>query len=87
MKCENIFCIYQENGFCKNENKPNIDWRGFCKNMIPMRVSRQTLGLEKMITQLKMKDGKHYFDRDVGVVTITDEAFELIDTEYNLNQE
>ncbi|MBQ4573438.1 MAG: hypothetical protein IJA80_09200 [Clostridia bacterium] len=80
MKCENIFCIYQENGFCNNENESNIDWRGFCKNMIPVRTSRYTLNAEKLITQCKMRDGNHYFDKEIGIVTMTDEAFELFNS-------
>lgn len=85
MKCDNIFCIYQENGFCNNGKEPNIDWRGFCKNMIPVRVTQHTLCTEKMITQLKMGDGKHYFDKDIGIVTLTDEAMEFFDFEFSLD--
>ena len=84
MRCENIFCIYQENGFCNNENEPNIDWRGFCKNMIPVKVTQYALGTGKMITQIKMKDGKHYFDKDLGIVTMTDEALAFFDSELDL---
>ena len=84
MKCENIFCIYQENSLCNNENEPDIDWRGFCKNMIPVRVTQHALGTEKMITQFKMKDGKHYFDKDLGIVTMTDEALAFFDSELDL---
>lgn len=85
MKCENIFCIYQENSLCNNENEPDIDWRGFCKNMIPVRISRYTIDAEKMITQCKMKDGKHYFDKEIGKVTMTDEAFALFDSKIELD--
>lgn len=84
MKCENIFCIYQENGFCNNENEPNIDWRGFCKNMIPVRVTQNKLDTEKMITQFKMRDGKHYFNKDNGLVTMTNETLAFFESEFKL---
>ena len=85
MKCGNYFWIYQENGVCKSEDEPDIDWRGFCKNMIPVRVTRRTLGTEKMLTRFSMRDGKHYFDKDIGLVTMTDEAFEFYDSDLNLD--
>lgn len=85
MKCENIFCIYQEDGFCNNESEPNIDWRGLCKKMIPVRVTQHTLGAEKMITQLKMRDGKHYFDNDIGLVTMSDEALVYFESDLDLD--
>lgn len=85
MKCYNCFCIYQEKGICNNENEPHIDWRGFCKNMIPVKLIRRTLGTEKMLTRFKMKDGNHYFDKDIGLVTMTDEALELYDSDLNLD--
>lgn len=84
MKCENIFCIYQENGICKSKNKPDIDWRGFCKNLVPVRVQKNRLNTEKMLTQLNMKDGKHYFDREKGIVTLTDDAIKLLDSDFSL---
>ena len=84
MKCENIFCIYQENGFCNNEDEPNIDWRGLCKNMIPVRATRYSLDTEKMITKLKMEDGRHYFDRECGQVTMTNEMFTYFDSKFKL---
>ena len=85
MKCDNIFCIYQEDGSCNNENEPNIDWRGFCKNMIPVRTIKHHLCTEKMITQFKMRDGNHYFNKDNGVVTMTDEAISFFESEFNLD--
>lgn len=85
MKCENIFCIYQENGSCNNEKEPCIDWRGFCENLIPVRVTKNMLIGEKMITQLNMKDGKHYFDRKTGVVLMTNEALAYFDSEFELD--
>lgn len=85
MKCDNYFCIYQEKGICNNENEPNIYWRGFCKNMIPVKLIRRTLGTEKMLTRFKMKDGNHYFDKDVGLVTMTDEALEFYNSDLNLD--
>ncbi|MBR2455018.1 MAG: hypothetical protein IKB36_03065 [Clostridia bacterium] len=85
IKCENYFCIYQDKGVCKNENEPDIDWRGFCKNMVPVRVTRRTLDTEKMLTRFKMKDGNHCFNRDIGMVTMTDEAFEFYNTDLNLD--
>ncbi|MBR2952908.1 MAG: hypothetical protein IKC45_00825 [Clostridia bacterium] len=48
--------------------------------MIPVRTSRYTLNAEKLITQCKMRDGNHYFDKEIGIVTMTDEAFELFDS-------
>lgn len=84
MKCENIFCIYQENDVCKCKNEADIDWRGFCKNMVPVRVQHFKLDAEKMLTQLNMKDGKHYFDKEIGKVTLTDEAMKFFDSDFNL---
>lgn len=82
MKCDNIFCIYQENDACKCESEINIDWRGFCRNMIPVKVNYRTLSGNKRITQLYMKDINYYFDKEKGRVTIKDEAFQLYDSEY-----
>lgn len=84
MKCENVFCIYQENGACNNENEINIDWRGLCKNMIPVKTTRYTLDIEKMITKLNMKDKKHFFDKESGRVIMTDEVFAFFDSKFKL---
>ena len=54
--------------------------------MIPVRVTRRTLDTEKMLTRLKMKDGNHYFDKEIGMVIMTDEALEFYDSNLNLNE-
>ena len=60
MKCENEFCIYQENNNCTNKNEIEIDWHGVCKNMVPVRMPTRDLNVGKLITELSLKDGKHF---------------------------
>ena len=79
IKCENILCIYQDNNNCTNKSEIEIDWHGLCKNMVPVRISRRDLKTNKFIVQLKLKDGKHIFDKDLGKVTMTDDAFDSYD--------
>ncbi|MBR5202634.1 MAG: hypothetical protein IKW45_05165 [Clostridia bacterium] len=82
MKCENLLCIYQNNNNCTNKSELEIDWHGLCKNMVPVRISRNDLNSNKFITQLELNDGNHLFDKEIGKVVLTDEAFELYDKDF-----
>ena len=83
MKCENKFCIYQEDNDCTNKNEIEIDWRGFCKNLIPVRMPKRDLSAGKLVTQASLKSGNHFFDKEIGVVVLTDEPLEFLDIESN----
>ena len=81
MKCENEFCIYQKSKNCTNKNEVAIDWRGICKNMVPVRMPTRDLNAGKLITELSLKDGKHFFDKEIGKVVLTDDALECYDAD------
>ncbi len=57
--------------------------------MIPIRFTRQMLKTEKMLVRLKMNDGRHFFDKESGLVTMTDEAlaFYNSDSDFDLDLE
>ncbi len=39
------------------------------------------LNAGKLITELSLKDGKHFFNKEIGKVVLTDEALEYYDTD------
>ncbi len=84
MKCENILCIYQDNNNCTNKSEIEIDWHGLCKNMVPVRISRNNLNPSKFITQLELNDGNHLFDKETGKVILTDEAFDFYNKDFEI---
>lgn len=84
MKCENIMCIYQKDYTCTNKAEIEIDWHGLCKNMVPVRISRNDLNLNKYITQLNLKDGNHFFNKEIGKVVLTDDALEYYDADTDI---
>lgn len=84
MKCENEFCIYQENNNCTNKNEIGIDWRGFCKNLVLIRMPKRDLDAGKLVTQASLKAGNHFFDKEIGKVVLTDETLEFYDAEINI---
>lgn len=42
MKCENYFCIYEENGFCRLDSV-ELDIQGQCKECIYLNIDENTL--------------------------------------------
>ena len=84
MKCENEFCIYQENNTCTNKNDIEIDWRGICKCMVPVRMPTRELNAGKLVTQASLKAGNHFFDKEIGKVVLTDEPLDFLDVESNI---
>ena len=68
MKCKNRLCIYPKDSECIIETEIELDWHGFCKNMVPIRISENDLYYEKLITKLQIEDGEHYFDNETGIV-------------------
>ena len=42
MKCENYFCIYEENGFCRLDSV-ELDIQGQCKEGIYLNIDEKTL--------------------------------------------
>ena len=49
MKCENCFCIYEENGFCRLESV-ELDIQGQCKECIYLSID------ENILKKLKEKE-------------------------------
>lgn len=84
MKCENEFCIYQENNTCTNKNEIEIDWHGICKCIVPVRMPTRDLNAGKLVTQASLKAGNHFFDKKIGKVVLTDEPLESLDMESNI---
>ena len=84
MKCENKLCIYQDNNKCTNKNKIEIDWHGFCKNMVPVNITRNTLNPCKFITQLQSKDGYHSFNKETGTVILIGEPCDLYNEDFDI---
>ncbi len=83
MNCLNRFCIFNNFDECTNTEEIEIDWRGFCKNMIPVRIPRTDLKGKKDYTKLVLKiDKNYYFDKEIGMVTMTDEAHKSYDKEF-----
>ncbi len=82
MKCDNKLCIYEEKNKCTNKNSVEIDWRGCCKNMVPIRVTRNTLNSSKIVTQLELNDGKHLFNSETGEFALTGDAIEFYDKDF-----
>lgn len=74
MKCDNEICIYQSDGQCKNDKEIEIDWHGLCKSMLPVRITRQSLELNKLyIKTAYEQDDEYYFDRETGKLTLKEE--------------
>lgn len=82
MKCENKLCIYQDNNTCTYKNEVEIDWHGVCKNLVPVRFSRNTLNSSKLVTQIELKDGFHSFNKKTGKFELTDDALEFYDKDF-----
>lgn len=68
MKCKNRLCVYQKDNECIIKNEIELDWHGLCKNMVPIRISEESLFYEKMVTKLQIEDGNHYLDNETGIV-------------------
>lgn len=83
MKCENEFCIYQENNKCTIKNENEIDWHGLCKNFVPTRLPKSNLNASKLVTRASLKNGNHIFDKEIGKVVLTDEALEFYDNDFS----
>ncbi len=68
MKCYNRLCIYQKDDKCIMKNEIELDWHGLCKNMVPIRISEESLSYEKLVTKVQLEDGNHYLDNKIGKV-------------------
>lgn len=66
MKCQNKMCIFQENGECIKETI-EIDYRGNCKNMIFMRITKDSLNYNKFYSRIKLES-----DIKDAKITLTD---------------
>ena len=75
MKCKNRLCIYQKNNECSIKDVVELDWYGLCKNMIPIRISEESLFYEKTVAKLQIKDGKHYFENETGIIRFIDNDY------------
>ncbi len=65
MKCDNKICVYQENGQCRN-GEVEIDWRGICKNMTPIRITADNLNASKLYSNTVLECGDYRFEREKG---------------------
>lgn len=75
MKCKNRLCIYQNDNKCFCNKEVELDWHGICLNMVPIRISKNNLLAEKLVTKLEIQDGKHHLDNRTGIVVISDDKF------------
>lgn len=64
MKCRNNLCIHNFSKECELE-EIEIDWRGNCKNMQYIYISKDTIRSNKLYTQVFL-DYKLKFDEKNG---------------------
>lgn len=74
MKCNNRICIFENENECVCPDEIEIDWRGLCKNMVPIRITQRDLETHKLYTKTIYENEKEYdFDREIGEVTLKEE--------------
>lgn len=65
MKCDNKICIYYNNGQCQNIDI-EIDWRGICKTMIPIRITMESLSTSKLYSKVILESKDYISDKETG---------------------
>ncbi len=73
MKCLNKLCVFQENNSCSKASEIEITWQGLCKNMIPVRLTSETMSLNKLYTKTILKSNDYHFDEKSGNFNLVDE--------------
>lgn len=65
MKCNNKICIYYNKGQCQNIDI-EIDWRGICKTMLPVRITMENLNASKLYSRVILESNDYIFDKETG---------------------
>lgn len=72
MKCDNRLCVYEKSKECTCPDKIEIDWRGLCKNMKPVRITTEELKCSKFYSGIILKCGDYQFDNETGEYVCVD---------------
>lgn len=75
MKCDNRMCIYQKFYECTCSDEIEIDWHGLCKNMLPARITANTLTESKFYSRAILNHNTYHFDKETGEYICDDEDF------------